>query len=304
MNKLNIEIVEKQLDHYRLEYSWLLKRKFEVTTISDLYSFDNKAVSFAYLSRCESLKKLSDIDNGLLIVEKGAEQHCEIINNLKCAVITVADPRLAFILLAELLQYEPEYKIASTAIVDQSARLSKYVAIGENSVIGKKVTIGNNVQIGHNVVIHDEVVIGDNTVILDNSVIGCSGVGASRDSQGDYHIFPHVKAVIIEDNVFIGANCTISRGTLRDTHIKKGTKINSNSYIAHGVQIGQQCFISVSVTIAGSTIIGDNCWLAPGVTVRDRIEMADNITVGLGSVVTKDLVIAGSYIGHPAQKID
>lgn len=303
MNKLTVELVEKQLEHYRIDFNWLLKRKFEVTAITDLDSFNNKTISFAYLSRCASLKSFADIDNALLIIEKGAENNCDIINNLKCAVLTVEDPRLVFILLSQLLEYEPDFKIEPTAVIDMSAKLSQYVSIGHHSVIGKNVNIGNNVQIGHNVVIHDDVVIGDNTIILDNAVIGCSGVGASRDPQGNYHNFPHVKSVVIENNVFIGANCTISRGTLRDTIIKAGTKINSNSYIAHGVEIGAQCFISVSVTIAGSTIIGHNCWLAPGVTVRDRIKIADNITVGLGAVVTKDLDLAGSYIGHPAKKI-
>lgn len=304
MNKLTVELVEKQLEHYRIEYNWLLKNKFEVDKIADLDSFENKTVSFAYLNKCESLKSHSDIDNSLLIVENGAEQKCEIINNLKCAVLSVVDPRLVFILLSELLEFELGYKIEPTAVIDPTAKLAKYVSIGHNSVIGKNVTIGNNVRIGHNVVIYDHVVIGDNCLILDNSVIGCSGVGASRDPQGNYHIFPHIKSVVLEDNIFIGANCTLSRGTLRDTYIKSGTKINSNSYIAHGVEIGAQCFVSVSVTIAGSAIIGDNCWLAPGVTVRDRIKIADNITVGLGAVVTKDLEIAGTYIGHPAKESD
>ena len=99
----------------------------------------------------------------------------------------------------------------------------------KSSYIGKKVKIGKNCFIGKNVVVYPNCVLGKNVKILDNSVIGCLGLGYLRNKM----LMPHLGSVIIEDNVSVGANCTIVRGTLENTKIKKNVKIANNVNVGH-----------------------------------------------------------------------
>ena len=136
-----------------------------------------------------------------------------------------------------------------------------------------------------NVVVYPNCVLGKNVKILDNSVIGCLGLGYLRNKM----LMPHLGSVIIEDNVSVGANCTIVRGTLENTKIKKNVKIANNVNVGHNVIIKENSLISSSVSIAGGAIIQQNTKIGLGAKIKNNINIGKNSQIGIGSVVVKTL---------------
>jgi len=115
--------------------------------------------------------------------------------------------------------------------------------------------------------------------------------------------FPHIGGVQIEDDVEIGANTCIDRGTLGNTRIRKGAKIDNLVHIAHNVDVGENTAIIANAMIAGSTKIGANTWIAPSACLRDAINIGKDATVGLAALVTKDIPDGELWAGFPARKI-
>lgn len=176
------------------------------------------------------------------------------------------------------------------------------VKIGKNVVLSDLVVMGNNVVINDNVVIHGKVVLGNNVIIGSGTVIGNDGFGYER--IGDQVIkFPHVGGVNIHDNVEIGSNVSIDRGSLSNTVIGEGTKIDNLVHIAHNARIGKNCFIIALSMVAGSVIIEDNAWIAPSSAIRDGLIIGKNSLVGLGAVVVKDIPKYEIWVGNPAKKL-
>lgn len=196
------------------------------------------------------------------------------------------------------------HSIHTTAIVSAKATIGKNVHIGPYSVIEDNVTIGDNTVIGNNVHVQHSCTIGNNVVIKSSTVIGNSGFGLTKNEAGEYAEFPHFGAVIIGDNVQIGSNVCIDRGSLNDTIIHKGVKVDNLVHIAHNVEIGENSLIIANTMIGGSTKIGANCWIAPSVSLRNNITIGDNTVVGLGSVVTKSFENEPEIAGVPARKLD
>ena len=169
--------------------------------------------------------------------------------------------------------------------------VSERAFIAPGAVLGKDVTIyplvyvGGNVRVGDNTVLHPGVVvyadcvIGKNCIIHANAVIGADGFGFIQDADGRQQKVPQKGAVIIEDDVEIGANTSIDRATLKATVIGRGTKIDNKVQIGHNVQIGRNCILAGAVNVAGSAVLGDN------VLVAGNSGIADNITIGANSII-------------------
>jgi UDP-3-O-[3-hydroxymyristoyl] glucosamine N-acyltransferase len=115
--------------------------------------------------------------------------------------------------------------------------------------------------------------------------------------------FPHVGGVEIEDDVEIGANTCIDRGSLGNTIVRRGAKIDNLVHIAHNVVVGRNAFVIANAMIGGSTILGDGSWTSPSATLRDGIRIGDGATVGLGAVVTKSIPDGAVWMGTPARPI-
>jgi UDP-3-O-[3-hydroxymyristoyl] glucosamine N-acyltransferase len=183
--------------------------------------------------------------------------------------ILVKNPRLAFI---DCLNYffpktEPEG--------------TKYP---NGSVVMKNAKIGNNVKFGP------------------GCVIGNNGFGFERREDGILVRFPSFGGVVIEDDVEIGSNVCIDRGTFGNTVIGKGTKIDNLVHVAHNTQIGKNCLIVAHAMIAGSVKIGDNCWISASY-IRDGKTIGDNTTVGIGAVVVTDIPSNDVVVGVPAKSV-
>ena len=177
--------------------------------------------------------------------------------------------------------------------------------IGKNTIIQPGAFIGNNVKIGKNCLIHsnvsvyDDCVIGDNVTIHAGTVLGADAFYYKKRPEG----FDKLKSggrEVIEDNVDLGALCTIDRGVTGDTTIKKGTKIDNQVHIGHDTVVGEKCLIASQTGIAGCVVIEDE------VTIWGQVGMTSGITIGKKAVilaqsgVSKSLEGNQTYFGYPA----
>ena len=173
--------------------------------------------------------------------------------------------------------------------------------IGQHVVIGKGVVIGEGSVIYHHVVIGDEVQIGRNCVIKSGAVIGEEGFGFERAPTGEALRLPHLGKVVIGDHVEIGSLTTVCRGTLADTVIKDGAKIDDHVHIAHNVHIGRHAFVIACAEVSGGVRIGERAWIAPNASVLNQLTIGDDAVVGLGSVVVKHVPAGTVVAGNPAK---
>ncbi len=240
-------------------------------------------------------------------------------------LIRVKNPRLAFALLAGIFfpprSYEPG--ISPDATVSPSAQIGEGVsiqpraviedgvAIGNRSVIGAGSFVGRNSRIGAGTrlyplaVVNDNTVIGDRCIIHSGAVLGGDGFGYVADSEGKNVKIPQVGRVVIEDDVEIGCNTTIDRGTFGDTLIKRGVKIDNLVQIAHNDQIGEDTVLCAQVGISGSVKIGRNVILAGQVGIADHVEIGDRVMMaGKSGLAAKKKVGPDQILlGAPARPL-
>ena len=187
----------------------------------------------------------------------------------------------------------------SNAAIASDAKIGEGTVIQPNAFIGNNVTIGKNCVIHSNVSIYDDAVIGDNVTIHAGTVLGASAFYYKKRPEG-YDQLKSGGRVIIEDNVDIGAACTIDRGVTGDTTIKEGAKIDNQVQIGHDTVIGKKCLIASQVGIAGCVIVEDE------VTIWGQVGITSGITIGAKTVisakagVSKSLEGGKHYFGIPA----
>ena len=237
----------------------------------------------------------------VVLVDRGVE-YSEKLRTQKKTLIYVKNPKRAVAILGnEVFVKKIVPEIHPTAIISSDAIIGKNVYIGPYCVIGK-VTIGDNTTIFSNVQIHDNVSIGDNCYIKGGAVIGGAGFGYEVDDEGNRFRFPQLGGVIIGNNVEIGSNTCIDRGSLSNTIIEDYVKIDNLCHIAHNVVIKKNAMIIACSEISGSCHIGERAWISPNVSIRDWREVGNNSVVGIGSVVVKNIPNNETWMGNPAKK--
>jgi len=189
---------------------------------------------------------------------------------------------------------------SSNISIAKSAVIGKDTIIQPNCFIGNNVVIGNNCTIHSNVSIYDDTIIGNNVIIHANTVLGSSAFYYKNRPDGFDQLISGGR-VVIENDVDLGASCTIDRGVTGDTTIKQGTKIDNLVQIGHDTIIGKKCLIASQVGIAGCTIIEDE------VTIWGQVGVTSGVTVGKKAVlsakagVSKSLEGGKHYFGVPAE---
>lgn len=212
--------------------------------------------------------------------------------------IVSQNPRLDFIkVLNRFFAPVMERRIHPTAIISPEATVGKNVLIGEFARIGPNVSIGDDCVIGSGVSIEGAVSLGKRCRIKANSVLGGQGFGFEYDEDGTPIHFPHIGKIIIEDDVWIGACSTVEIASLGTTRICNGCKIDDLVQVGHNVTVGRNTLVMANVVICGGALVGEQCWLAPNSVIKQKVVIGNNVTLGLGSVVLKDvednLVVAG-----------
>ena len=188
--------------------------------------------------------------------------------------------------------------ISDTAIVGQNS------SIMQNVFLGNHVIIGNNCIIHPNVSIYDNTEIGNNVEIHSGTVIGSDAfyLNAKKNREVWYKKMPSCGKVIIEDDVEIGANCTIDRGVSDATIIGKGSKFDNLVHIGHEVVIGKNCIVAAQVGIAGGTTLGNGVTLWGQVGVNKTITIGDNAVVMGQAGITSSIEGNKTYWGTPIQE--
>ena len=227
----------------------------------------------------------------LLLAPKGYK------NSANNSIILVDNPRLSYAkVVSNFLAEKEEVEDHKTAMIHSTATIGKGSCIGVYSSIGKNVKIGNNTIIKNNVHIDDNVFIGDNCYIKSNTVVGESGFGFVFDNKIPFKV-PHLGSVIIGNNVEVGANCTIARGTIEHTIIDNHVKIDDHVHVAHNCRIGAQTVITAHALLSGSVTIGELCWIGPNSSIIHNTVIKKNSLIGIGSIVTKDLPEGSKVMG-------
>jgi len=247
----------------------------------------------------------------------------ENISDDNRTLIQCSDPYYAFMQIVVLLFGYREHEkvgiskfasVAESAQVGQGVDIHDFVVvsaecqIGDNTRIYSNCTIGPGTKIGSdciiypNVTIYDGCSIGDRVTIHSGTVIGQDGFGyATHD--GVHHKIPQIGGVIIEDDVEMGVNCAIDRGTLGDTIIGKGSKFSNLIAIGHNTQIGPYSMLVAQVGIAGSVKVGKYCVFGGQVGVVGHVKIGDQVRIGAQAGVTNDIADGQAVVGSPALPI-
>lgn len=208
----------------------------------------------------------------------------------------------------------PSAAVAPTALIAMSASIGPHVHIGGRVVVGERTvieagcavgegtTIGDDVHLYANVSVYHRCAIGHRVTLHSGAVIGSDGFGLAMDA-GRWLKIPQVGRVVLGDDVEIGANTTVDRGTLDDTVIEEGVKIDNLVQIAHNCRIGAHTAIAACVGIAGSTRIGRYCRIAGAAMIQGHIEICDDVTVSAATAVMKSITRPGTYTSvYPFQE--
>jgi UDP-3-O-[3-hydroxymyristoyl] glucosamine N-acyltransferase len=242
------------------------------------------------------------------------------------AVLRAAQPFRAFVQIArewhgDALRPQSWFDtdgIAPSAIIDPSAHLEDGVIVDPLAVIGPRVEIGAGTVIGAGAVIGADVKIGRDCnvgarsaiqlALIGNNVLIHPGCSIGQDGYGFIFFGPegHLKVpqtgrVLIQNDVEIGAGTTIDRGSLRDTVIGEGTKIDNQVQIGHNVTIGRHCLLAAQIGLAGSLTIGDNVALGAKVGINNHLKIGDGAQVTAMSAVKDDIPPNGRWGGHFAK---
>ena len=244
---------------------------------------------------CLSFSRSTDINAkaGIILAPSSDNQSV----NSQLTLIQSTHPRKDFIRAIEWLDTNIGFKTQN-----EPAQISSSASIGENVSIEDNVMIGENVIIESNVTIHQNSIIGNNTRIRAGACIGGDGFGFERDDQGMPIRFIHFGGVEIGENVEIGSNACICRGTFSNTKIMNHTKIDNLVHIAHNVVIDEGSYVIAGAGIAGSCKIGKRVWVGPNASIINGTKIGDDAMIGMGAVVISDVEQGETMAAIPARK--
>lgn len=287
---------------------------FEIHGICTLEPGDPHCLGF--LADQRYLEALKRSRAGALVLS------AEVAADYRGNALISSEPALIFARIATL--FDDTYACPpgrhSAAVVEAGATVADSAWIGANTLIEAGACVGERCFIGSGCVIRRNAVIGDDcrlealiyigsrcelgarVHVSPGAVIGARGFGLARSEEG-WEEMPQVGAVRIGDDVEVGANTCIDRGTLDDTIIGNGVKLDNHIQIAHNCRIGSHTAVAACAGIAGSTEIGKRCMIGGAAKVSGHLRIADDVVIFGDAMVTKSILEAGTYgSGIPAMK--
>ena len=270
---------------------------FKINEISSLSYFRDN--SFLFLET--EINDLNIKDRNIHIISnieqnKNYYKNISIVKNLNISYNLICN-KLFY--QEDHIDYKDDFNYINGSFISKYSNIHKSAKIGKNNVISRGVEIGKNSIIKNNVVIKNSI-IGNNVVICDNSSIGTSGFGFDFNNRGSLNLNPHLGVTILDDNVHIGASCTIDRGKIDYTYIGKNTMIDNMVHIAHNVIIGNNGCIAAQTGISGSVKIGENVTIGGQAGFAGHLTIGKNVIIAAKSGVTKNIKDNSVVAGFPA----
>ena len=203
------------------------------------------------------------------------------------------------------------FSVGACAVIGDYAAIGARTRIEAGAVIGEGVHIGDNCRIYPRVVVYPGCTLGNWVVVHAGVVLGADGFGYVRDPEsGAYTQFPQQGTLVIEDDVEIGANCTIDRGALKETRVRRGAKFDNLVHVGHNCEIGEDAILVALTGISGSSTIGKGAVLAGQVGVGDHAHVGPGVILGgqagvfSGKTVTNEGLKPGTvHWGTPARPL-
>jgi UDP-3-O-[3-hydroxymyristoyl] glucosamine N-acyltransferase len=273
------------------------------------------ASQVAFLSSKRYVRHVADSTAGAFLVTEDLESHVA-----ERPRVVVSEPHRA--LIRVLRHLEPAETVVPgvhpTAIVGRGVTLGRAVTvgayavledgseIGDGSRIGAHTVVGKGARVGRECTLHAHVVLyagaqlGDRVILHSGAVIGADGFGYAF-FDGAHQRIPHLGRAVIQDDVEIGANSAVDRGSIGDTVLEPGVKVDNLVQIAHNVRIGALSMLAGMVGIAGSTRIGKGVWMGGQVGIINHLEIGDGARLAVATKVMKDVPAGATMSGHPAR---
>lgn len=268
-----------------------------------------------FLSSRRYLRHVPESRAGAFLVSEEFEAHV----SHKPRVV-VDEPHRALILILRHFQPEetPAAGVHPTAVLGRGVKLGKDVSVGPYAVleedvevgdrtrVGAHVVVGKGARLGHDCTLHPQVVLypatqlGNRVIIHSGTVLGADGFGYSY-FDGAHQRIPHLGRTVLHDDVEIGANSAVDRGSIGDTVVEDGVKVDNLVQIAHNVRIGAQSMLAGMVGIAGSTRIGKGVWMGGQVGIINHLDIGDGARLAVAAKVLRDVPAGETMSGHPAR---
>ncbi len=262
------------------------------------------------LSFFNDKKYLNDLHHTKAAAVLIAEEYAGLLPETTVALVT-DEAYLKLALASKFFAHKIETKGDEPKIgerCDISIRVSfgKNVTLGDNVIVMAGAYIGDNVSIGSNTLIYPNVtiyhhsIIGSNCIVHAGTVIGSDGYGFAHTKMGEHVKIYQNGNTVIEDDVEIGANCTIDRAVFGTTYIRKGTKLDNLIQIGHNCDVGEHSLMAGQSGIAGSTTTGRNLVIGGQSAISGHLHIGDFVTIAGKAGVTKSLKGGKTYAGFPA----
>ena len=281
----------------------------EALTVDELGGSKKNALSF--IGEDPYLKCVSSSRSSVILVEENIRK--DELNawvgstSTGRAYIAVKNAYVHFIKIIYKIVPDTElrpYLTQTGTSISDKAKIGKRTVICPGVVIMGDVTIGDDVVLYPNVSVYNNTKIGNRVIIGAGSVIGSDGFGFVKDLDGTLLKVPHLGGVIIEDDVEIGSNTSVDRGTLSNTIIKKGSKIDNLVQVAHNCIVGENNILCGMTGLSGSTELGNNVIMGANSGTKGHIKIGDNCIVTARTSVSKDLKPGSEVKGmYPARPI-
>lgn len=238
------------------------------------------------------------------------EEHAGLLPSTTIALVT-DEAYLKLALASKLFAHKLVTKgghpeLGEGCDIDKRVRFGNNVTLGDNVIVMAGCYLGDNVTVGSGTVLHPNVTlyhharIGSDCIIHSGTVIGCDGYGFAHTKQGEHIKIYQNGNVVIEDDVEIGANCTIDRAVFGTTFIRKGVKLDNLIQIGHNCDVGEYSLLVAQSGLAGSTTLGRNVIMGGQSATSGHLKIGDFTTIAARTGVTKSLEGGKTYAGFPA----
>lgn len=234
----------------------------------------------------------------LAVIQEGIKT--SVVEN---KIITKESKKVFFDLLEHFFSIDDKKEnVGKNTYISPEVKLGENVIIGHNCTLDGDIIIGDGTRIYNNVNIINNVAVGKNCVIQSCVNIGHDGFGYTENAEHRKTMVKHYGGIIIGDDVYIGGNSYIERGTIDNTIIENGAKIDGACVIGHNCSLGENVALVGGTILLGSVRLNNNVYVASAL-IKNQVTIGENAVIGMGSVVTKDIPSNITVIGVPAREL-